>query len=250
MRKFSHTQSLAASLLQSRTIMTREKFDIYFCVPETLEPEFFDDSVKQIRHGNLSLTAEKKGPQMYSFLEWAVPGLIVAFIAKSYFEGFLQEAGKDHYVLLKDWTKSLLRRAKLIRVTTVSSGEYKTSSENTQSKAISIYFQLKNDRKIKLLFDDNLDIRQWEKSIEDMLKLLADNYDKFPTDKLSKQTSHLRQESHYAIYGVINPQTGDWDFYDDHMLIQIHRNSQEERELGEKGKKKRKKEKKRNETGR
>jgi hypothetical protein len=222
--------------------MTRNKFDIYFCVPETLEPEFFDDSVKQISHSNLSLTAEKKGPQIYSFLEWAVPGLIVAFIAKSYFEGFLQEAGKDHYVLLKQWSKSLLRRAKLMRVRTLSSSEHKISDQNSQSKAISIYLQLKDDRQIKLLFDDNLDIVQWEKSIDDVLELVVENHKKFPVDKLTKRINHLRQESHYTIYGVINPSTSEWEFYNDNMLAQIQRESQEKRE-GKRKKKKNKKEK-------
>jgi hypothetical protein len=34
-------------------------------------------------------------------VEWFIPTAIVFFVAKSYFDGFLKEAGKDHYQLLK-----------------------------------------------------------------------------------------------------------------------------------------------------
>lgn len=205
-----------------------KKFDIYFCVPEKLELEFFDDSIKKINRSGLSLVAERKGPQMHASLEWAIPGLIVAYIAKSYFDGFLQEAGKDHYNLLKDWTKILLRRAKQMKVTTLSAGKDKVDIRNTQSKAISVYFHLKNGREIKLLFDDELGIDQWEKSVETMYDLVAENHERFPEDKLSKLVAHLRQENYYGIYAAINRLSGDWDFFDDSMLIQKSRQDEKQ----------------------
>ena len=43
--------------------------------------------------------SEPPGP--FAMLEWFIPSAVVIFAAHSYFDGFLKEAGKDHYAALK-----------------------------------------------------------------------------------------------------------------------------------------------------
>jgi hypothetical protein len=45
------------------------------------------------------------GPQ--AGLVWLLPTAVILFIGRSYFDGFLKEAGKDHYQLLKERIASL-----------------------------------------------------------------------------------------------------------------------------------------------
>jgi hypothetical protein len=44
-------------------------------------------------------TRESSGP--YMSLEWYLPTAAIIYLAKPYFQGLLQEAGKDHYVAIR-----------------------------------------------------------------------------------------------------------------------------------------------------
>jgi hypothetical protein len=201
--------------------MTRNKFDIYFCAPDSFEDKLFEDSYKLLSHKNLNLTIEAKEPQAYASLEWAVPGLIVAYLAKPYFEGFLQEAGKDHYQVVKNWIKTLLRAAKEMSVKIFTSGKHKFDKKYSQSIIISIHFEIKNGQQVKLLFANELSIDDWESAIDKFSILIEDNYKNSPDDNLSKRTSHLRQEKYSTIYGMISVTNKEWEFFDDNLLIEI-----------------------------
>ncbi len=43
-------------------------------------------------------------------LEWLIPTGVILFLAQGYFNGFLNEMGKDHYEVLKAGLKALRRR--------------------------------------------------------------------------------------------------------------------------------------------
>ena len=55
----------------------------------------------ELAHPLLLVKAEQREPRAYASLEWLVPTAAVVYVAKSYFDGFLKEAGKDHYSALK-----------------------------------------------------------------------------------------------------------------------------------------------------
>jgi hypothetical protein len=208
--------------------MTKNKFDILFCAPDTLDDGFFEETQKLIGHSDLKLIIERQRPQLYASLEWAIPGLIVAYLAKPYFEGFLQEAGKDHYQIVRNWFKGLLRKAKTLGVTILVSGENKFDKTYAQSIAISIHFEMKNGRQVKLLFDNELSIEQWEAAMDKFSALIAENYENFPDDRLTEMIKHVRQEKYYTVYGLINKGTNEWEFFDDNMLGVIQQQNKKE----------------------
>ena len=67
--------------------------------------DIFEDSVKSEGLSLMVQSREPNGPQ--ACLEWAIPSMVVAYLGKSYFDGFLKEMGKEHYHSLKDGLSSL-----------------------------------------------------------------------------------------------------------------------------------------------
>jgi|SRR6185312_8347882 len=47
------------------------------------------------------LIERRRAEEVYAGLEWFLPTAVVVYIAKSYFDSFLKEMGKDHYIVLK-----------------------------------------------------------------------------------------------------------------------------------------------------
>lgn len=66
-------------------------------VPESLADEF----VTIIGVEGLNVKTHSRHPVAWASLELLVPTAVVVLICKPYFEGFLQEAGKEHYQALK-----------------------------------------------------------------------------------------------------------------------------------------------------
>ena len=129
--------------------------------------------------------------------------------------------GKDHYNVLKNWIKKESNKARLIKVTTITStgSENKIDQQNTQSKAFSIYFQTYDERTIKLLFDETLDKETWNQNIEIMMEWVLDHYQNYPSDKLTSLTSHLMREPKFDYFAIMKKDGCGWIFYDHQSLI-------------------------------
>ena len=69
---------------------------------EDISSDKFSDFTDSIQHVGLDVKCESvSNPAPYAGIEWLMPTFVVIFIAKAYFDGFLKEAGKDHYQILK-----------------------------------------------------------------------------------------------------------------------------------------------------
>lgn len=119
-------------------------------------------------------------------VELLMPTLVVGFVASSYFGGFFQEMGKDHYLLVKEQFKKLFAKVagpdapdvKLVG----SAGKVKPA------QSYSLYFSLvgqgPNGISIKLLLKKPISQFEYEQSVEAFLNLLRD----MNTDSLDKET--------------------------------------------------------------
>jgi|TARA_R110000851_G_C13082300_1_gene565908 hypothetical protein len=79
-----------------------KKPDLAVVFEEGIPDEQFVEFKDAVSASGLDVVVESRpaaGP--YAGVEWFIPTAIVFFVAKSYFDGFLKEAGKDHYQLLK-----------------------------------------------------------------------------------------------------------------------------------------------------
>jgi hypothetical protein len=89
-------------------------------------------------------------------IEWLMPTAVVVLLAKPYFDGFLKEAGKDHYVALKEGLVGLWSRYlspdKTVRFMIVGTPG-KVDLAQPHSHLFSIYTPTKAGSRIKFLFD-------------------------------------------------------------------------------------------------
>jgi len=69
----------------------------------------------------LRLEIKTQEPKMYASLEWFVPSILFAFIAKPYFDSFLSQMGSNHYSILKEWIYNQNKNLKGRKVKTVTS---------------------------------------------------------------------------------------------------------------------------------
>jgi hypothetical protein len=198
-------------------------FHILFTYPDDLPKEYGLSVEDELKADGLNLKIVEEEPQIWASLEWAVPGLIAAYLAKPYFESFLKEMGKDHYLLFKNWIKKTSSNSRLIRTTRVTSrgATDKIDKDNTQSRAFSLYLQTYEGRTIKLLFDESLAEKAWNENIDLMLDWVMQNHEKYPNDELTAKTSGLTEDPRFSYYAVMNKDVMGWKFYDDHGLVKL-----------------------------
>jgi hypothetical protein len=124
-------------------------------VPQRL---FLVDAVKA---PGLFLVAEPRPPSgPFASLQWLVPTAVVIWFGKSYFDGFLKEAGKDHYALVKRGLSSLwpwfFGEGRCVCVTAVGSQGKIRPGETNYSLVISILAEAVTGLHFKLLFLDDI----------------------------------------------------------------------------------------------
>lgn len=176
-------------------------------------PEDFGNIMSDgIENDLLDLRIERKEPTAWAASEWIIPGIVAVYILKPYFESFLKEAGKDHYLLLKKKLNDILSKAKKMEVNTITSSgtTNKIDNSNTQSKAISIFVQTEKRIMIKLLYDNNLDLETWQNATENFLNLVEEHYENFQANPLSEYLNQLDDKRNKTIYAIIDPESKNW----------------------------------------
>jgi hypothetical protein len=204
----------------------KENLHVVFVYPESFPQQIIDDELREMNEKNLQFHVARQENSMYAAMEWIVPTFFATYFLKPYFEAFLQEAGKDHYELVKNASKKMLAKGKVIKSQLISASEstQKLSGNYTQSHTVSITFQTKTGRQVKMLFDDNLDLADWENAFDEFSGYILEHYEYFPNDNFSNQTKDLSPKQHYSIYVKINPNTKKLEFHDDNTLMQESRN--------------------------
>src|SRR5690348_1427845 len=81
--------------------MGTAEVDLYVQYPPAFSDEALDEFLNATRHPEVGMRIERPNPAPQAGVEWLLPTAAFVFISKSYFDGFLKEAGKDHYDLLK-----------------------------------------------------------------------------------------------------------------------------------------------------
>jgi len=190
--------------------------------PYNADDTFIDETVEGLKIKGLNIEIFKKPkPEAMAAIEWVIPTAIAAYILKPYFEGFLKEAGKDHYYKLKSWLKNFANKGRSIKVHTIYSDQTpnKKPNSNKQSQSVSVILQTKNDKTIKLLFDNDLIKEDWEDAIEKLLDFVIDNYEHYPKDALSKEMEPFNLKPNQQIYAIIDKDTKKLMFFDERGLL-------------------------------
>jgi len=199
-------------------------------VPENFPDVVIDKITTDIQSSGLKVKVNKhKTSVMAAALDWVLPTAIAAYVFKPYFESFLQEAGKDHYKMLKSWLKKFANDGRAIKVyrITASQSTQKNIDNDDQSRSVSILLQTKNGKIIKLLFNDSMTQEDWNNAIEQLLDFALEHYEKFPNDRLSSVLEELETERSAWVYAIIDKTSKQLQFYNDSDLIKLHREQSE-----------------------
>lgn len=142
-------------------------------ISEMVSDDVVDEFVSTISTSSLSFCVEREEEvPIQAGLEWLAPTALIVFLAKPYFESFLSEMGKDHYILLKKALKAVANRLlgrsgpklRLIH----SKGKAKSSGE--YSLASSIYVEVSEKLSLKLLFPTKLQ----EEGVREIIEAYSD----------------------------------------------------------------------------
>jgi hypothetical protein len=155
--------------------------DIGLRYVESLESDSFAEFGRELAADGLDVRVESTpDPGPYAGIEWLLPTAIFVFLGKSYFDGFLKEAGKDHYhslkkALQKVSSKFFGKDAPKARIV-FSPG--KAESETPKYSIIySVIAQLGDNLRVKLLIQSDFDSSLSYEAQEAFLAFLSSVYD-------------------------------------------------------------------------
>lgn len=131
-----------------------QKPDLMVIVESGLPKDLFEDFLSSVNHENLNIGLEERDPPgMQAGVMWYLFTAAVVYISKSYFDGFLKEAGKDHYLSLKNalakTTNKVMSTPRIEPVFIGSAG--KVDENDPYSMAFSIYAEANDGKRFKLL---------------------------------------------------------------------------------------------------
>lgn len=208
-------------------IRNTENQHIVLTYPTVYPSEQIESDLSEFEIEGLKIKPNIQDTGMYAAMEWIIPTALVAYIFKPYYEAFLQEAGKDHYNLVKAAIKKYIEKGKKldVKIITANQSTEKLDKNYSQSHAVSICFQSKNNRTIKLMFDSNLELTEWNSAIDQTFELLKDNYENYPNDKLTELTKDLEQRESFLLYVIINKKSNNIEIHDDKTMMKLQQNN-------------------------
>jgi len=147
--------------------------DILLLLQEGLPADIESDIRARLDGPNLNLVVIRQPGGPYAGLELYLPTAIALFVAAGFFNGVLQEAGKDAYTALRGAAVSLWHRAAGLNVTATGSAG-KTSPTPRYSLAYSITGEVAPGLNFKLLIKTEIDPETAEAGIVAFLNLIDD----------------------------------------------------------------------------
>jgi hypothetical protein len=123
----------------------------------------FEEFAETLRNDHLSVHLEERPPLgPLAGVAWMMFTAAFVYVGKSYFDGFLKEIGKEHYQILKNKLAELTKKTMAIpRVEPILMGTAgKIEEDDPFSMAFSVYVEMKDGSRIKLLVpkkSDNVD---------------------------------------------------------------------------------------------
>lgn len=148
---------------------------------QTLSPDAeaeLGDAIRDLEGAGLGCAVEHQdlGPQ--AFIEWLFPTAVLIWVGEKYFGAMLEEAGKDHYQVLKRglgrlYDKTLSRGASVIRRLRRQDGALTT--DTSFSGNLSFAYASPEGWTVKLLFPLDVSASQYERACVEFAGLIADH---------------------------------------------------------------------------
>jgi hypothetical protein len=121
---------------------------IRFGCVNTISPTTVQPLVDVFAEGGIELEVEYRDPPgPWASAEWYIPTAAMLYLAKGYFDGFLEEAGREHYHVVKKAIGSLWSAffgehpTVQVRIVTSTQASQKADQAGTFSVALSVIAQ-------------------------------------------------------------------------------------------------------------
>lgn len=129
----------------------------------------------------LNLTVEPcQSAGVFAGLQWLIPTAIVLWIGRSYFDGFVKEAGKDHYQRLKQclnsWWPTFFGDSPEIRVSATGTPGRIGTEPASYSLAVSILGEADSGLQFKLLFPNSISAQDFNAATARFFDFLENFY--------------------------------------------------------------------------
>lgn len=143
-------------------------------------PEVFFQEFKELITAPGLIFKRETRPSGVPFagIEWLMPTVVLAYVAKPYFESFLKEMGKDHYDLLKKGFNKLYERfagpcAPDVKIVATQG---KSSKDQPYSLFFSVVAEAPDGVRLKLLIPRPIEQTEYEIAISRFLDLVQSTY--------------------------------------------------------------------------
>lgn len=182
--------------------------DIIFEYPDSMPKSLAENFLEGIDRSGPDVRVHAQAPRVWASLEIVVPGVIMVFITKAYFDGYLKEAGKDHYRLTKRWLGSLAKKCHGLspHIHQIASDERKLNRRSPYSKALSVYYLTKQGNRVKLVYNSDMSADDWEKLTVEFAAIMQQHYSEYPNDPISQVLSEFPQDE--MLLAVMDPDEG------------------------------------------
>ncbi len=191
------------------------KYDIGIAYQDDMPEQLVLDLAKELREANAEVETEKRPNEPFMGLEWAIPAAIVVYLAKPYIDSFLKEAGKDHYLIVKEKLSKFAKKVLKIRRQTIVSSQSpnKVRKDNPVSSSFAIWSQTIDGRPLKFLFFGDKDDDYYEYCTNEIFNALMNHAEEFPNDYISNQADRLSRRSR-EIYLLFDESAKKWKAVD------------------------------------
>lgn len=122
--------------------------------------------------------------------EWLLPTAVFVFLFKPYFDGFLKEAGKDHYQALKGaisrfWPR-LFGKERLVTTTVLASAPGKLGTGPRYSHTFSLMAEGTSRQRFRLLLPDDASVDDFEASVDAFIQFMQTQHSAVEPDPHSR----------------------------------------------------------------
>jgi hypothetical protein len=153
---------------------------VRFACVNTIAPTTVQPLVDVFAEGGLDLEVEYRDPPgPWAAVEWYLPTAAMLYLAKGYFDGFLKEAGREHYHVVKRaigslWSGFFGEQATVkVRIVTSAHSPKKTDLSEPFSLALSVIAQ-GDARNFKLLLRNDSSKSDLDIAVERFLIFMAE----------------------------------------------------------------------------
>jgi len=191
--------------------MADQDADVIISYLDELPPAAVADLHDDIHMPGLRIGRQPRPSMPYAGVEWLLPTAVVLYFAKSYFDGFLKEAGREHYhrvaaALANRWAR-FFGPTPEIKVALVATAG-KVDEDRPYSPTLSLMAEGVAGRSLKLLLCDHGSPDQVRTAVAQFLQLVAQLHAGSLDPELASELDRKYRRAYGMVLLALDPVSG------------------------------------------